>query len=164
MTAPPTPVIHFLGEPAMSNFFSDELRLGRLRRRLSLVELAQKVGVSTATLCRIENGQKVPNAAEIQAIAKALNEVADESKEGIGQDIAKLAEPLKRLRIEINLEDIAERIGHSNKNKAATAQLTEGGKLVIFVTMAQLEEQQQSQAANLAEYESEDEVKYQRER
>lgn len=148
----------------MRNFFPDELRLGRLRRRLSLVELAQKVGVSTATLCRIENGQKVPSAGEIQAIAKALNEVADESKEGVGDDIAKLAEPLKRLRIEINLEDIAEKIGQGNNDKSVGAQITQGGKLVIFVTMAQLEDQQQSQITNSAEYESEEIVEYQRER
>ena len=121
--------------------------------------------LSTATLCRIENGQKVPNAGEIQAIAKALSNVADQSKEGVGDDIAKLAEPLKRLRIEINLEDIAEKIGQDNRDKTAVAQITQGSKLVIFVTVAQLVDQQQrSELANSAEDELEAAVEYQRER
>ena len=151
----------------MSKFFADELRLGRLRRRLSQGQLAQKVGVSTATLCRIENGQKVPTAEEVQAIAKALSQIADESKEGIGHDIAKLAEPLKRLRIEINLEDIAESMGETSTGKAVTAQFTKGGKLVLFVTMAQLQEEQEQQGRSPADEshsDSEEKMEYPRAR
>jgi len=147
----------------MSKFFPDELRLGRLRRRLSQGELAQKVGVSTATLCRIENGQKVPTAEEVQAIAKALSEVADESQEGVGHDISKLAEPLKRLRIEIGLEDIADALGQDDEGKLALAPIKRGGRLVIFVTMAELEKQQDLQLAELSES-AEQPAEYPRER
>lgn len=90
----------------------EELRLGRLSRRLSQAEVASKVGFSTATLCRIEKGEKQPSSDEILAIAKVLDQTPIQFDGGDSLTvISKLAETRKRLKIEISMEELSAVLG-----------------------------------------------------
>ena len=116
----------------------EELRLGRLSRRLSQAEVAAKVGFSTATLCRIEKGEKQPSGDEILAIAKVLNQIP---LQFIGSDsataISKLAETRKRLKIEISMEELSAAL----ESEPVSVGKARGGKgsgpLVFYVDLDQ---------------------------
>ena len=127
----------------MSNFNPEELRLGRLRRRLSQGELADLVGLSKSTLCRIERAEKEPSPEEVQAIASALQSIPDK----LGSDadrlkITELAVPRRQLRIEIEVEDVLASVDrkavreHSNDRSPVTT-----GKIVLYVPLDALDEE-----------------------
>ena len=48
------------------------LKKMRLKRRLSQEEIAKKMGVTPATVCRWENGEFLPRADKLIALAKVL--------------------------------------------------------------------------------------------
>lgn len=118
---------------------SEELRIGRLQRRLSQADLASMVGISAATLCRIERGDKVPSPEEACLIAKALNQIPAISKEEPEQDpISKLTESPQRLKIEISLEDIFSAARSSTRNATESASKNGGATVVFYVSLEQL--------------------------
>lgn len=48
------------------------LKKMRLKRRLSQEDIAKKMGVTSATVCRWENGEFLPRADKLIALAKVL--------------------------------------------------------------------------------------------
>lgn len=50
----------------------NELKKMRLKRRLSQEDIAKKMGVTPATVCRWENGEFLPRADKLIALAKVL--------------------------------------------------------------------------------------------
>ena len=48
------------------------LRRARMRRKLTQVQLAEKVGVHEMTVSRLERGERQPSLALLQRLAKAL--------------------------------------------------------------------------------------------
>lgn len=48
------------------------LKKMRLKRRLSQEDIAKKMGVTPATVCRWENGEFLPRADKLIALAKVL--------------------------------------------------------------------------------------------
>lgn len=48
------------------------LKKMRLKRRLSQKDIAKKMGVTPATVCRWENGEFLPRADKLIALAKVL--------------------------------------------------------------------------------------------
>ena len=48
------------------------LKKMRLKRRLSQEDIAKKMGVAPATVCRWENGEFMPRADKLIALAKVL--------------------------------------------------------------------------------------------
>lgn len=50
----------------------DALKKMRLKRRLSQEDIAKKMGVTPATVCRWENGEFLPRADKLIALAKVL--------------------------------------------------------------------------------------------
>ena len=113
---------------------SEELRLGRLSRRLSQAEVAAKAGFSTATLSRIEKGEKQPSHDEILAIAKVLEQTSAQSSEsGAEATIAKLADTRKRLKIEISLEELSTAFEVEIGPKGNTFGGKSGSPMILYV-------------------------------
>jgi transcriptional regulator with XRE-family HTH domain len=52
--------------------FGERLRLQRLRRAFTQLELAQKAGVDQVTIVRLENGVTAPRPSTIRKLARAL--------------------------------------------------------------------------------------------
>ena len=90
-------------------FSAEALRAARLRAGLSRVEVAQRVGVSEATVKGWENGTRAPKATSHAALAKALG-VGFEALEKPGPADA---EDLRRLRESLGLTqaEAARRMG-----------------------------------------------------
>jgi len=55
------------------NKFGEKLAILRERHRLSLKQLADKLGVGKSFVWNMEQGKKIPNAAMILKIAKVFN-------------------------------------------------------------------------------------------
>ena len=127
----------------MSNFNPEELRLGRLRRRLSQGELANLIGLSKSTLCRIERAEKDPSPEEVQAIASALLSIPDK----LGSDtdrrkITELAVPRRQLRIEIGVEEILASVERRTVHADSTGQnAATTSKIVLFVPLDAFDEE-----------------------
>lgn len=60
-------------EPGLPNFYGDSLRLRRLFHRMSLEELAEKVGVAPSTIHRWERDTNRPTAVYVTLLAEALD-------------------------------------------------------------------------------------------
>ena len=129
---------------------SEELRLGRLRRRLSQTDVASVLGFSPATLCRIERGEKPPTAEEAHAIAKVLSAFPEADEDNLGEEsILKLAENRKRLRIEIGLEEIVANIGLSKRDVLSTEPGKRSATVVFYVELDKLDDSQIQESETL---------------
>ena len=83
-------------------FSAEALRAARLRAGLSRSELAQRVGVSEATVKGWENGTRAPKASTHAALAKSLGVAFEELEQPGPAD----AEDLRRLRESLGLTQV----------------------------------------------------------
>lgn len=125
------------------NFFSAEgLRIQRMQKRVSQAELAAKVGLSTATICRIEKGDKVPTAEEFKILSDALLAMPVKpwaTTESDATPDLRLLRGEQRLRVEISLEDLGNTKPPSSAQRdnvsAKAARQARGASFVFYVPL-----------------------------
>ncbi len=105
-------------------FSAEALRAARLRADLSRAEVAQRIGVSEATVKGWENGARAPKATSHAALAKALG-VGFEALEKPGPADA---EDLRRLRESLGLTQ-AEAAGRMGIDPSALKRVEAGAEL-----------------------------------
>lgn len=59
------------------SIFIERLKLLRIEKNLSLIELSKETGLSKSALCYWEKGERIPNAVAIIKLAKFFNVSAD---------------------------------------------------------------------------------------
>lgn len=124
----------------MKLFNAQTIRVGRLQRRVSQAELAEKVGLSTATLSRIENGQRLPSAEEVEAISTALESLPRKPwavTESDATSIVRVTGSQKRLRVEVSLEEIICTMKGRPRKDITTADksVKDGTSLIFYVPL-----------------------------
>lgn len=93
----------------MNLFNAENLRKARLLKRITQAELAEKVGMSSASICRIERGERLPTASQIEAFSKALDSMSMKEVVIPERDISvvtRLAGLQHRIKVQISLEQI----------------------------------------------------------
>jgi transcriptional regulator with XRE-family HTH domain len=93
----------------MNLFNAENLRKARLLKRITQAELAEKVGMSSASICRIERGERLPTASQIEAFSQALDSMTMKEVTIPERDISvatRLAGLQHRIKVEISLEQI----------------------------------------------------------
>ena len=112
----------------MDNFFSKNIKYLRSREGLSLVDLADKIGISKSVLNQYENGRTQPTLPILQNIVHYFGYSMDDITERDLQSTPVVREPeaqyekkeldeLKKLRIENNaLREALREIGKGIKN------------------------------------------------
>ena len=125
-------------------FFSAEgLRIQRMQKRVSQAELAAQVGLSTATICRIERGDRVPTAGELKELSDALLAMPMKPWAAFAEDEvpseARVLRGDQQLRVEISLEKLENAglkvSGIRRASAAETAKPGKGASVVFYVPL-----------------------------
>ena len=94
----------------MLKFEAQALRRARVGKRITQAELGRQVGLSTASVCRIERGERVPSAHEVEALMTALGLARQSNARVARRDlpvVSRIVGEDQRLKIsvEISLEE-----------------------------------------------------------
>lgn len=122
----------------MNVFNAEALRKARLSKRITQTELGMRVGMSSASVCRIERGERLPTAAEIDALSKALDSMAMKEVEIPKRDFSvatRLAGLQHRIKVEISLEQIREIAGQAIGHDCLKASARQPSALVFYVPL-----------------------------
>ena len=122
----------------MNVFNAEGLRKARLEKRISQVDFGMKVGLSSATICRIERGERFPTAAEIEAFSKALDSTVMKKVVIPERDFSvatRLAGLKHRIKVEISLEQVRQLAGDAGSQITLSANEREPSALVFYVPL-----------------------------
>jgi len=122
----------------MNVFNAEALRKARLARRISQVDFGMKVGMSSATICRIERGERFPTAAEIEAFSKALDSTVMKEVVIPERDFSvatRLAGVQHRIKVEVSLEQIRQLAGDAGTQLTLSASERAPSALVFYVPL-----------------------------
>lgn len=141
----------------MNIFNAEALRRARLSKRITQADLGMQVGMSSASVCRIERGDRLPTASEIEAFARALDSMAMKEVDIPQRDISvatRLAGLQHRIKVQISVEQILSAATDQATGTAlsASAQSSPGAPLVFYVPLDGL---------SIDSFEEEEEIKTQ---
>ncbi len=109
-----------LGSRAMKVFNAEAMRRTRMSKHISQVEFGEMIGMSSATVCRIERGEKIPSPQEIQAITQALDVYVERDKLVPDRNFT-VASRLTGLRHRLKVQVSLEQFRHEDEHRSGSA-------------------------------------------
>ena len=119
----------------MEYFSAEALRKARLMKRVTQAELGLEVGLSAASVCRIERGDRLPSAAEMVSIKRALGSMEMKKVTIPEREFSvatRLAGGQHRIKIEIRLERFVEEARHIGPQMACRPTSSKPGEPIAF--------------------------------